>query len=266
VLRCQSHANLSTVRCASKDDMKSKNKNGKPKFLFKYREFNKTSIELLINQELWFPSPETLNDPFDCQTECHRIIESCAKEIEKKISERHIVQIKKLVDEKLTTIGVASFSKTKKNQLMWSHYADEHKGFCIGFHHDLSMLNNDVLGSFEVKYKSKHPFEEFIKRNEQLIESDDYLEKISHRLLESSLTTKYTNWQYEKEWRIIKNQKGAVKFNLKMVNSITFGLKMPDRDKRTLRNLLNGNSWNHLKWFETTKANNRFALEFNKIK
>jgi hypothetical protein len=34
--------------------------------VFKYREINKNTYQLLINREIWFSKPNTFNDPFEC--------------------------------------------------------------------------------------------------------------------------------------------------------------------------------------------------------
>ena len=98
--------------------------------LFKYRAFNKSSIELLVNRELWFAKPETLNDPFECQLSYERVLEAVWNK--KEIAEQQQNNLKDELDKRLSELGICSFSRTRKNQLMWSHYSDEHRGFCIG--------------------------------------------------------------------------------------------------------------------------------------
>ena len=34
--------------------------------LYKYRTYSARALEILIKQELYFASPESLNDPYDC--------------------------------------------------------------------------------------------------------------------------------------------------------------------------------------------------------
>ena len=99
--------------------------------LFKYREFNKSSIELLINRELWFAEPKSLNDPFECQRTYSSVLDATWEKHE--ASESYKLEIDEKLSKYLNKTGICSFSRTRKNQLMWAHYADEHKGFCIGF-------------------------------------------------------------------------------------------------------------------------------------
>jgi hypothetical protein len=76
--------------------------------------------------------------------------------------------------------GVLCFSKTWKNPVLWSHYADRHRGIALGFD-----INKHIIK--DVKYKSTRP--RFTKVNEATL----------HTLL----YTKYKDWKYEQEWRII---------------------------------------------------------------
>jgi hypothetical protein len=78
--------------------------------------------------------------------------------------------------------GVLCFSEDKTDVLQWAHYADRHKGICLGF---------DVSGSEGkfglVQYVSKRfPFPD----RPHL----DFMWKL--------LSTKSVAWEYEKEWRV----------------------------------------------------------------
>lgn len=42
--------------------------------LYKYYAYNENSPAALINRRVWFPKPESFNDPFDCDIDFeHRI-------------------------------------------------------------------------------------------------------------------------------------------------------------------------------------------------
>ena len=84
-------------------------------------------------------------------------------------------------------------------------------------------------------------------------------------ILRSIAGTKYTNWKYEKEVRLIKPSFGSLKFCPSSVVSITFGLRMEERDKVTLNKLLSTPEWSHLIWFQAEKQLDKFGLNFKKI-
>lgn len=78
--------------------------------------------------------------------------------------------------------GILCFSRTKREPLLWSHYADKHRGMCLGF---------DVLDDTlrKVEYVSER----------LIFESESDLTKgMAIRLL---LSTKYEGWRYEEEER-----------------------------------------------------------------
>jgi len=88
--------------------------------------------------------------------------------------------------------GVLCFSEDKSDVLQWSHYADRHKGICLGF--DVS----GGQGKFgRVKYViDRFPFPE--------------KEKLDVDFTWKLLTTKSKDWEYEKEWRVFLQLKDRV--------------------------------------------------------
>lgn len=75
--------------------------------------------------------------------------------------------------------GMLCFSLGWHNPLLWSHYADRHRGLALGFDVDAGMLRR-------VAYVAKRPV---LKRIEE--ETANWL-----------LFTKYEDWRYEQEARI----------------------------------------------------------------
>lgn len=234
--------------------------------IFRYREFNDRSLEIFKNRELWFATPDSFNDPFDCQVDYKEALYQTIKELELSPDINTLLQ---RLDEKIQKAKVCCFSQTKKNQLMWAHYADKHKGFCIGFKASnlLGYGNNLTTGVLPVDYKYLNPYQDITKNFLVLLGlgSEIQISKLSDQFLKSALTTKYTGWKYEKEVRLISTKIETLKFQPQSINSITFGLKMEDKNKSHLRTLLKGNEWSHVKWFETVKAKERYALNFNLI-
>ena len=79
-------------------------------------------------------------------------------------------------------LGLLCFSKSWQNPVLWSHYADEHKGICLGFDVPESCLH-------EVKYVPER------LQFEQLVPDEDQLQQL--------LRTKFKDWGYEAEYRRI---------------------------------------------------------------
>lgn len=80
---------------------------------------------------------------------------------------------------------VYCFGTDAGNLLMWSHYADGHKGICIEFN-----TNNNVIGTaYRVEYSNEYPV--------WRLDNPDRM---------SYLLTKADVWEYEKEYRLIAQQ------------------------------------------------------------
>jgi hypothetical protein len=77
--------------------------------------------------------------------------------------------------------GILCFSKSWKNPVQWSHYANNHKGLCLGF--DVS---------------DKH-----IKKVEYIKERIPYSGgDVSLTQMINILTSKFNHWEYEHEYRL----------------------------------------------------------------
>ena len=75
--------------------------------------------------------------------------------------------------------GVLCFSRDWRNPLLWSHYADSHKGICLGFDVPTHLLR-------AVKYQQyRLPSKHWTGNNE----------------ITPLMWTKFTRWKYEKEQR-----------------------------------------------------------------
>ncbi|MGH8771642.1 MAG: DUF2971 domain-containing protein [Burkholderiales bacterium] len=117
---------------------------------------------------------EDMNDPF----------ELLGVELKTKADRAAFRQLKAEMNR---TIGVLCFSRTWINPVLWSHYADRHRGLCLGF---------DILDEWakEVTYTGTRLKSEV----ESALPSDDK-ETTGYKLI----TTKYEHWQYEDEVRLL---------------------------------------------------------------
>src|SRR5580700_7739727 len=79
--------------------------------------------------------------------------------------------------------GVLCFCKGWRNTLLWSHYADRHRGMCLGF--DVEDNAAKPVQYVEDRPSIPYPF-------------SGELRPISDQLL----STKYIDWKYEDELRI----------------------------------------------------------------
>lgn len=142
-----------------------------PKKLYKYRAFNVWTLRCLTEAEVRYTQPSSFNDPMDCNPTIevdlkrapleklyYRLLlrrletQKAADEVnylrhmsseygdfetDPKV-EDYLVrmlarEIKDEIDAELGTTGVLALSATWSSALMWSHYADEHRGICIEY-------------------------------------------------------------------------------------------------------------------------------------
>jgi hypothetical protein len=83
------------------------------------------------------------------------------------------------------------FSRTWSNPLMWAHYADQHRGLCLGFE-----ILDDKFPQEIVYTKSREPFPaDLVSRDESEI-----LKAMKHLLF-----TKFEDWRHEDEVRLSIN-------------------------------------------------------------
>lgn len=240
-----------------------------PKCLYKYREFSDRTYEIILNSEFHFASPLSFNDPFDCNLSYKKEyskeeIENYKKEymiknpqINRKTLDDHFPNEEKFynkrmeVKEKLIKdSGILSLSKTNKSIPMWSHYSKNHQGLV-----------------FELDVKEDYNFfctfglVDYIKNYEILS-----LAKFGDEELYDIFTTKYRDWKYEKELRIIDyNKNGNRKFNKKLLKTIYFGCKATEINIKHIIQLCQLNGFSHVKFKKAKLIPGKFALDFDEI-
>ncbi len=184
-----------------------------PPMLYRYRPGNAWDIENIKNGNIWLSTLSEFNDPFECKIyiDFEKIANDLIQlhpDILMLMKINHIDQNhpiyknyineskengKKLIEElaiKRNRAFVASFSENKNSLLMWAHYANSHKGFCIGydFRDIIDMFGVDI---FPIRYSDEYLTISSLKN---FYDHDDVFLK--------SIKTKSMEWAYEKEWRL----------------------------------------------------------------
>ncbi|OAQ15812.1 hypothetical protein F480_02475 [Bibersteinia trehalosi Y31] len=192
---------------------------------YKYMAFRKEFFEELMIRAT---PAQILNDPFELkftkeqlrQYQKNRGIDSSDDDINETIG---IVQLE------YEDLGVISFSENYDNNVMWSHYANEHSGvvvqFCIS--KEIGFFTNnigcDVFGDVHiipqpVKYSKNLPNFEIIDRDNKKQEKFPY-----KKFNETILLHKSFDWSYEQELRMIVRLRDADK--------IIFSLNSKNKDE-----------------------------------
>lgn len=85
-------------------------------------------------------------------------------------------------------IAMLCFSDEWKSPVLWSHYADGHKGICLGFELDPRL---GLRGIQRVNYK-----DDKLRAIDKIVVDD-----LTTELQELLLVTKFSHWKYERELR-----------------------------------------------------------------
>lgn len=129
-----------------------------------------------------------------------------------------------IFDEVRREAGILSLGGTADNEYLWERYADEDRGFCLGF-------NSEVLGHVA------HPV---IYVNSISGRALNYYRSSRASIREAACLTKGDKFKLEDELRIIVARGAGTKLSFKpeALVSVTFGRRMLRRDRRKIQRIL----------------------------
>lgn len=226
-----------------------------PRFFYRYISINLTdenSIkklrDVVINSSLWLSSRNGFNDPFDIKAKF--IIDGGTLKFRNKIKgllKKHKLELggvkrtkeinrimanqpellKNLNDsmvKSLEKIGVCCFTIDPRNLLMWSHYANHHKGIVLQF--ELARDASAFLKNVRVDYVKDYPVMNWANETENEISK--------------SFLNKFKTWEYEKEWRIVHvfGANTYIDFKPEALTGLVFGCKADKNIKDTVNQIL----------------------------
>ena len=241
--------------------------------LFKYRSLNQFTDQIFLENTLYFPRAKDLNDPYELSAPLDKGILSAAvhERIDQLLSRGEISEDERgfilyffplykeegreaarlaaldRVNKVNAESGILSLSERNDSILMWSHYADQHKGICIEFEE----LHERFLASrqpdlYQVRYGKSfydmnspdtyiYPLLEKIRSSDTINAAEifELLREITERKarsgIYSALATKAQDWEYEKEWRMIYlGHSGKVFFAPFALKKIIFGSRVSE--------------------------------------
>ena len=173
----------------------------------------------------------------------------------------------KSLEGRLKDTGIFSLSETGTNQLMWAHYAGESRGIALGFEvTEGSKLANDAY-CIAVNYCDELPEfkgEELMSNWHMTVGKDKI--NISVQVpfddptFRMCVSTKPTDWKYEKEWRYIEETSGIHPFPSKLVE-IIFGLRCTEKNRKKYKSLIRENFDYPIHFYEIVKKPNSNQIE-----
>jgi len=229
--------------------------------------FNESTRRLIQDKSLWYATPNSFNDPFDCNMKLH--VDDSKNEdwegyLQKAIENygdpagrlKHFMANKtwdkvpwnkdgdgSTFDTHHNKSSVLCLSKKNNSIPMFSYYADEHKGFCAEFTFGIEQVpcgfefnDRNARGT---PYAGKIIFKDVIYQ-------DNYPDLNYHRnygnpaLVDKLIFTKHADWRHEKEYRIFRRGVAAatVTYPDEMLTGIVFGCRATSTDIDTVKTWL----------------------------
>jgi len=154
--------------------------------------------------------------------------------------------------------GVLSLAKDFDCPLMWSHYADQHKGFCIGY--DVSI--DYVSDIYPIDYEGKR-FITTQQVHDMLFGSTESIKRAAKKEIDKViLLSKAPAWKYENEYRVISKQ--GLKDSPFKLSDVTFGLRFKTSAKFSVMRALQDRRGD-INFYEISLCDDSFRLQRNPI-
>ena len=260
-----------------------------PPVIYKYESFNNYSLSNLKNAQIFLNRPVDFNDPFDC---------SLVRESFSYCDEDLILFYNLVVTDKLTSLGLekppgsnkpvesiedvpgefkalvdktskefaeekqkqylyrtgcSCFSEINDNLLMWSHYSDGHRGFCLEFDTSFNPFNK----ALKVGYSDSFPRINPIK---MLIDGRD-----DTRSALAPLLTKYSCWDYEKEWRLYHREpRKLFVYEVDALKAVYFGASIEYSHFEIICLILQGQNPN-VAFYKGKRSASKYKIEFELV-
>jgi Protein of unknown function (DUF2971) len=248
-----------------------------PPRLYKYEPFNEQSLKNLKAQGIYFGSPVNFNDPYDCALHpviCQpsdndvEAVRTCylnhplSKAFAKKFLAPTTKQLREMLirsgyavitdaQENFKQRGVSCFSEVNNDLLMWSHYGDKYKGFCLEF----NTSQEPFQKARKVQYSSMMP----------VIDVATLLLHNSFEVVMDLFSTKSNSWAYEQEWRVIHAQAGTFYiYPPDCLTGVFFGPEMSAEAREIICLILQGQNPN-VKFWLGRRSRTEFKVEFEEV-
>jgi len=238
---------------------------------------------IFSHNELYFPGPIELNDPLECRplftvgdlsnqeyrqkhtayarrimieggnTADPRKITAWLEELTQLQTETFAKEQTNDFRSALRKYRICSFCAKPDNPIVWSHYADSHRGFCLIFDAD-----NEVFGdAIKVDYRDEYP-------------TLDVTEVDDEKIVKETVSLKFTDWEYEDEFRLVSAepsfpdallvQNNKWTFPSEMLIGVIFGLRISDQDRQLIMDLCVGRP-NSFMYKKAILHDDRFVLK-----
>ena len=203
-------------------------------YLYSFRSFNVFSLSDLINNEITVSPSKKMNDPFDS------VINLWGSEEQLKVTckeHKHIKNLSRSFDYfRIRSFCNGETEEALENLLMWSHYADEHRGYCVKYKLSKHFIKQDENDSFEHMFLKPIIY----RKDEEKVD----ISGMTSINTDLAFATKHESWKYEKEVRLIvynpnkeESFYGIPLDKNSCIEAIYFGCKCEPKTINTIKNL-----------------------------
>ena len=156
-------------------------------------------------------------------------------------------ELRRSANRRSLKFGLCSLCERWDHVLMWSHYAANHTGVCLGFS---TTPGGYFTYAQAVNYAPERP-------------SVDWTSPDKDQALFRALLTKAEFWSYEREWRVFELEKGtgAFAFPPAKLELVIFGAKIAPERKRLVQSWL-GARGTTVRTVQAVVSDTRFELDF----
>ena len=203
-------------------------------YLYSFRRFNEYSLSDLINKEITVSPSKNMNDPFDSIIN----LWSNEKQLEKTCKEhKHVKNLSRSFDYfRIRSFCNGDTEDALNSLLMWSHYADEHRGYCIKYKLSKHFIKQDENDSFEHMFLKPIIY----RKDEDKVD----ISEMTTINTDLAFATKHESWGYENEVRLIvynPNKEDAF-YGIPLdkdscIEAIYFGCKCDPKTINTIKKL-----------------------------
>lgn len=246
---------------------------------------------MFVESEVMLSDPRTFNDPWDCRPVFRREAEYSPAERRRLIEgqwtlarvvwpdrDEHEARLKTQAEDtefprwlggiereyaRRITEDWAIFclSDGADVDLMWSHYADRHRGLCLGFARNTAIVRDARPVAYACELKKLR------------IDAPD------DEAARDAFLTKSEVWQHEREWRALVRRsssaphrpdtpcastEGFCRIDLEGLVSITFGLYFSAWERQAVQEIARAHSWQGT-FQEAVKANDEYKVVIREL-
>ncbi|WP_167506045.1 DUF2971 domain-containing protein [Desulfosediminicola flagellatus] len=203
--------------------------------------------EIVVDNKIFYSEAASFNDPF----EFDGVMLNSGQDDQKKQVGYNI----------LSRCGIICFSSQVRNTLMWSHYADAHRGVALRF-----KCVPDPFYSIGTEGRVVK-----VDYGDEIIFKDESVFNDNYGILEK-LGRKARCWSYENEYRVFNvpshlkadDATGIQNFNSELVDAIYLGIKSDDTVLQKVKGMVEMAS-HQIDLYQPYKCNKNLFLKFKKI-